>query len=168
MHDAAIDDSHRRVLLNVTAVSDARSESEFWAEMLSDNSAHAEFLGVAITPALMPRDVAAMLDDVWRALCYWVRGYGGYGAVSAPPFADFVWARFFAAALPPPPPLGAPRAAAFCKLTPFDALCIGGVAAQLAWLNYTLPAALTLAASAAASALPGFGAGVIDPPKCDW
>lgn len=169
MHDAAIDASHRRVLLNVSAVSNAQSESEFWAEMLLGNRTHSEFLGVPISPALMPRDVAAMLDDVWRSLCYWVRSNGGYGAVSVPPFADFLWARFFAAALPPPPPLGtSQQTAAFCKLTPFDAICIGGIAAQLNWLNYTLPAALSLAASNSARSLPGFGAGVVDPPKCDW
>lgn len=147
------------------------SMSAFWQQMvqlklvwLYDNHFRAPF-----NPFLLPASLKQCANDPYRDLAFLVRSNGGYGK-SSTPYQDFMWGALFRqhGLIPDlyptnPPAQGIVTSWTFCAAAPFNPLCYGNLTQVI---MQALPLALQLAASPEAAGLPGFGAGVLDPPKC--
>jgi len=147
------------------------SMSAFWQQMvqlklvwLYDNHFRAP-----LNPFLLPVSLKQCPNDPYRDLAFLVRSNGGYGKTTTP-YQDFMWGALFRqhGLIPDLYPASAPQQGvvtswSFCTTAPFNPLCYGNLTRVI---MQALPLALQLASSPEAAQLPGFGAGVVDPPQC--
>jgi len=133
-----------------------------------------------LNPELLPSSLARLTNWPYRSLAWAVRNNGGYGQTNES-FADFLWAQFFeehqllaSGTISDVGSMTRHASAAsgasgslhssYCTVAPWDPnLCFLDGFDQI---MRVLGQALTLAQSEAAAALPGYGQGEIDYPKC--
>jgi len=163
----------------------------FWERMVDFNYVWLlDEKGVGpISPDHLPRNIAEMQNDPFRTLAWSVSDAAGFGKVGTP-FEDFMWGNFFRANIPldsiSTPLVHYVKASDshehgqsdngnrrfnmyqtsewnWCQVRPYCPTCFPN---EKKALEQALPIALELANSPAASHLPGYKMGVLDPPKC--
>jgi hypothetical protein len=146
----------------------------FWKKMVDTNNVwlYDENGNQPFDPIFFP-SVGKLLDDPFRSLAWLIRCRAGYGKTDIP-FADFYWANYLRANLDLHDfdeakdlrGIEVGSSWAWCKVRPYSEFgnCIGNLTAAL---YNAIPAALKLAQDPRAASLPGYGQGIIDPPKCE-
>jgi len=177
---------HSKILQNWKSY----TTEEFWERMVDFNYVWLQDeKGIGpISPDHLPRNIAEMKNDPFRTLSWAVSDAGGFAKIGVP-FEDFLWGDFFRANIPLSEistPLvhyikvsdhedhdGVSNGNRFnlyqmsqwnwCEVRPYCNSCFPN---EKKVLEEVLPIAIKLANSPAASHLPGYKMGVLDPPKC--
>jgi len=183
--DADVPNKLKVIQCNVVENWSSKTQEEFWELMLNE---HKLWLfdenGIApFAPEHLSSSIDGLLDDPYRTLAWMVQSAGGYLKIPVP-FQDFMWANFLrehidlysgrliskgvgrvksSSIFKASTPAENGTSWTWCQVRPYSDNCLSD---QISRLERVIDLAVTLSESSAASSLPGYGEGQIDPPNC--